>query len=131
MLWNGESWASAYVRIKNLSVDLSGAQAATIELGNSDLAWSALLLSEGIARRPVKIWAAYAGALAGGDVVLQFDGIGARARINNGTATITMATPGEERSSPRKVIGAGSGFGQLQPAGTRIAFNGETWVLGR
>lgn len=129
--WNGNTWAGTDLRIKSLSVDMSGAQAATIELGNADLAWSALLLSEGIARRPVKIWAAYAGALAVGDVVLQVDGIGARAQINNRTATITMATPGEERSSPRKFIGAGSGFALLQPAGTRVPFNGETFFLGR
>lgn len=129
--WNGYTWLGADVVVRNLAASVDGAQSATIELGNADLAWSALILAYGVARRAVRIWAAYAGALATADVVQVFDGVGAKPTISPGKAVITTATPGEARSSPRKFISAATGFQHLQPAGTRIPFNGETFVLDR
>lgn len=129
--WNGYAWTGSDVVVRSLSADIDGAQSATIELGNADLAWSALILSEGVARRAVRIWSAYAGALGTADVVQVFDGVGAKPTISPGKAVIATATPGEARSSPRKFISAATGFQHLQPAGTRIPFNGETFVLDR
>lgn len=127
--WDSQTWVGSDIRVRNLSANMAGSGSATIEAGNADLAWSALILGYGVARRRIRIWAAYAGAIDG--AVLVFDGLGANGSITHKTATITTATPGEVRQSPRKFINAAAGFQHLQPAGTRIPFNGEIFVLDR
>lgn len=129
--WNSIAWAGTDMSIRGLASSIEGAHSATIELDNSDLAWSSLILSNGVSRRAVKIYAAYAGALGTADVVQVHDGVGAKASINSNRAIITTAAPGEATSSPRKFVGAATGFQHLQPAGTVIPFNGETFVLDR
>lgn len=122
----GEDWTGYDVRLRGRSSGIGGNAGPTIEISNADLAWGTLALGYGVARRRVRVWALYDGKAES-----DFDGICSRSSVTHKTVTIETAAPGESRSSPRKFINSASGFQHLQPAGTRIPFNGETFVLER
>jgi len=122
---DGNTWTGG--RLGQVQVGEEGGQ---IELMNGDLAMSALILNEGIADRAVSIWKFYDSNPT--DVVAVFSGVGDGVEIGIDRVRVKLA-PENRRTqySPRRFIGAATGFTQLIPAGTRITWGGQTYILER
>lgn len=131
--WSGYAWSGAQrVVVSGLSADGAGNQSARIEIGNADLAFGALVLGQGIADRPVKIWTGDAAALADADLTLAFDGVIASAEVTDASVVMSLAAQGSRTLfSPRRFIGASAGFTRLIPAGTQIKIGATTYTLER
>ncbi len=131
--WNGYAWTGGRVgKISGLQWDGQGRQSGGIELINSDLAYSALVLNEGVADRGVKIWKFYGDNPALDDPVAVFDGVADDATI--GPDAVRIGLVGERASTlyaPRRFIGPATGFNHLSPAGTRLSWGGENYTLER
>ena len=132
--WAGQAWSSASIRVSGLGQDGGAANTGTITLGNADLAYGALILNEGASDIPGSVWAVYAGATASGDPVLQFEGVTDGATFSEDHMQVSMSLVAQGVTtlySPRRFINKASGFNFLQPAGTKIVFGNETFVLER
>lgn len=132
--WAGSAWSAADIRVDGLGQDGSATSTGSLTLGNADGGYGALVLNEGASDVPVTVWAAYAGCTATGDPVQRFAGVvdSATFDVEGMTVTLPLASLGSRTLySPRVFIGKGSGFNFLQPAGKKIPFGGEVFVLER
>ena len=132
--WSGFLWAGADIRVSGLGQDGSATTTGQLTLGNADQAYGALILNEGASDIKVKVWALYEGATATGDPVQRFSGVtnGATIDVENHVVTLPLVSQGVSTLySPRVFINKASGFNFLQPAGTKIVFGNETFVLER
>lgn len=129
--WNGQTWSGGRLgKVSGIASDGKGGQKARIELINTDLAYSALVLADGVAERPCRIWTFYGdnpddatlvmdGVLDGADIKADMVGVDVIGE------TIKTAT------FPRRFIGKGTGFNRLRPAGTKVTWGGQTYILER
>ncbi len=124
--WGGQAWTGG--RLGGVTVGDSG----TIDLINTDLGYSAMVLNHGAADVPVRVWKFYGDTPGEDDPVLIFEGATDGADIQPGRVRITLA-PASHRTlySPRRFIGPATGFTRLRPAGTRITWGGQTITLDR
>ena len=132
--WNSLLWTAADIRVSGLGQDGSATTTGQLTLGNADQAYGALVLNEGASDIRVSVWALYAGATATGDPVQRFTGVinGATIDVDNHVVTLPLVSQGVNTlHSPRVFINKASGFNFLQPAGTKIPFGNETFVLER
>lgn len=131
--WGGHLWSGMQrVAVSGLSSDGSGSQSARVQIGNADLAFGAIVLGQGIADRPVKIWTGDAAALADADLALAFEGVIASAEVTPAAVTMTLAAQGSRTLfAPRRFVGASAGFTRLIPAGTQIKIGATTYTLER
>jgi len=131
--WNGEAWAGGRLgKISGLSWDGKGTQSGSMEIINTDLAYSSLVLNEGVADRTVKIWKFYGDTPATADPVAVFDGVADEADIDADRVRILLSSSKTKTlHAPRRFIGAATGFNHLAPAGTRISWGGQVFVLER
>lgn len=130
--WHGANWMAANLKVAGITQDGKGSSKATLTLGNTDNAFGAAILNEGIADRLVRIWAIYAGATDSSDTLQVFGGVGDDAEIAPDKVTIQLVEQANRTAySPRRFINAANGFTHLQPAGTKIAVNGEVFILER
>lgn len=125
--WGGQAWSGG-----RLGKVQPGADRGRIELINSDLAYSALVLNEGAADIGCRVWAFYGDNPAVDDPVLVFDGVTDGADIAPDRVTLTLA-PERARTlySPRRFIGPATGFNHLRPSGSRLTWGGQTITLER
>lgn len=127
--YGGYTWASFDVRVSGIGSDGSASSSARLALGNTDGAFGALVFNEGAADIPVVIYACYAGASS--DAVQVFSGVTNGADITEKSVTFQLdAQRNKTLYSPRVFISKPT-FNFLQPAGTKIAWGGETFVLDR
>lgn len=131
--WDGQTWTGGRLGgIGGLSWDGKGQQSGTLELINTDLALSALVLGEGVADRAVRIWKFYGDNPALDDPVAVFYGVMDDADIGADVVRLTLDGQNVRTlSSPRRFIGAGTGFNHLTPAGKKITWGGQTYELVR
>lgn len=131
--WGGYAWTGGRLgRVSGLQWDGKGQQSGSIDLINTDLAYSALVLNEGVADRAVRIWKFYGDNPDTLDPVAVFDGVADTADIGADAVRITLL--GENTRtlySPRRFIGPGTGFNHLTPAGRKITWGGQTIELKR
>jgi hypothetical protein len=129
--WGGYTWVGGRLgKVSGLQWDGQGAQRGNLEIINTDLAFSALILNEGAADRSCRIWAFYGDNPADAQPV--FDGVMDEADISPDRVRLSLV--GENTRtlySPRRFIGAGTGFNRLRPAGTKITWGGQTYILER
>nr|SPS06208.1 protein of unknown function [Candidatus Nitrotoga fabula] len=124
-LWNGYTWTGG--RLGKVQAGNTGGQ---IELMNSDLLSGALVLTEGIADRAIRVWT-FEGDNPGSAVMI-FAGVGDKAEIRADRVRITLVTENRRTLySPRRFVGAVSGFNHLLPAGTKVSWGGQTLILDR
>lgn len=124
--WGGLAWTGGRLG------KVDGRDGGSVEVINSDLAYSALVLNEGIADVGVRVWAFYGDNPAASDPVLVFDGVGDGADIGADRVKISLASDGARTLySPRRFVGPSIGLNHLRPAGTRISFGGEVYTLER
>jgi hypothetical protein len=115
-----------------LNWDGKGKQTGSLDLINTDLAYSALVLNEGVADRGVRIWKFYGDNPATLDPVSVFDGVADEADIGPDAVHITLVGQNNKTLyAPRRFIGPGTGFNHLCPAGTKITWGGQTYILER
>lgn len=130
--WGGYTWAASDARINGLGQDGSAGNTGNLVLGNTDLAFGALVLNEGASDVPCAIWACYAGATAGGDPVQVFSGVTDGANIDaNRVSLALVAQAVTTLYAPRVFINKAAGFNYLAPAGTKVVVGNETFVLDR
>jgi hypothetical protein len=129
--WNGFDWLSYDVKVSGLAQDMNGVNSCTLEIGNTDLAAGALALGEGFAKKPMIVWAVYAGATATADVVEVFNGDGDRAKVSPDKVIVQTTRGQRTMFSPRRFINPGIGLSYLQPEGFRIPWGSTVFVLSR
>lgn len=123
--WSGYTWTRGRLG----KVD-AGEGGGSIELMNGDLAMSALVLNEGLADRAVTVWAFYGDNPADAEQV--FSGVADASDIGPDLVRARLLPDGRATQySPRRFINAASGFNTLMPAGTRVTWGGQTFVLER
>lgn len=131
--WSGYTWTGGRLgRVSGLNWDGKGQQNGEIAIVNSDLAYSALVLNEGVADRRVRIWKFYGDNPATLDPVAVFDGVADEASIGPDAVRLTLV--GENTRTlyaPRRFIGPATGFSHLCPAGTKFTWGGQTYILDR
>ena len=129
--WAGNTWSGADVKLAGIGQDGSGANTGTLTLGNTDNGFGALILNEGASDIAVTVYACYAGATASGDPVQVFAGVTNGASIDEQVVLALVAQASSTLYSPRVFVNKAAGFNFLQPAGSKIFANGETFVLER
>ena len=127
--WGGQTWTKEAIAVDNLVVEalhVSG----TVTVGNGDDVIGALVLSEGVSDKRIRVWGYDAAATATGDIVLLCDAVGASAVIGTTEVRIELRSPSDYVIAPRTFVGAGAGFSTLLPAGTVLKINGINYTLG-
>lgn len=131
--WDGQTWTGGRLgKVSGLNWDGKGQQSGALDIINADLAYSALVLGEGVADRAVRIWKFYGDNPAAGDPVAVFDGVMDEADIGADRVRITLVSANARTLfSPRRFIGPATGFNHLSPAGRKITWGGQTIILNR
>lgn len=124
-----KTWLASDAKVSGLSQDGSGGAKASITLGNTDNAFGAVVLTEGASDIPVTIYACYAGAPS--DAVQVFCGVADGAEISPDKVTMGLVAQGNKTLYCPRVFISAPVFNFLQPEGTRIYWNGETFALDR
>lgn len=125
-----QSWAGAVWTGGRLGKVDAGEGGGSLELLNSDLAMSALVLNEGLADRAVAVWAFYGDNPVDAEPV--FAGVADASDIGAERVRVRLLPGGRATEhSPRRFINAASGFSTLAPTGTRVSWGGQTYVLER
>lgn len=129
--WGGYTWTGGRLgKVSGLASDGRGEQNGRIELINSDLAYSALVLAEGVAERGCRVWKFYGDNPV--DAALVLDGVIDGADIAPDRVSLDVVGESLRTASfPRRFIGAGTGFNHLRPAETKITWGGQTYILER
>ncbi len=132
LTWNGLNWQAADFRVSGLAWDAAGEQTGRLDLGNTDLTYSSLVLAEGVAERAIRIWKFYGAAPGASDTVQIFNGVGDEAEIMHRHVSIGLTTEASGTAlSPREFIGQASGFNWVPASGTIIPWAGENYRLER
>lgn len=131
--WGGNLWSGGEaIAVGSLEADGTGRQSGTVQIGNLDDYVGTLVLGQGVADRPVKVWKADGAALDVADPVLVFDGVIQSADVDTSRVSLSLAGSGTRSAFvPSRVIGAASGFNFLLPAGTKIRIGADTYTLER
>ncbi len=125
--WGGQAWTGGLV------ASLAPRDGGRLALLNTDNGFSALLMNNTVADIGCRIWQFYGDTLGEDDPFLIFDGvIDGVDELTRTTATLTLAAEhARTLHSPRRRIGATTGFTRLTPAGTRLTWAGQTITLER
>lgn len=132
MEWLGNVWVDAGLVVAGLSVDgTSSSASAGASFADDDETISALVLNEGVADRPVRVWCFYGDSPDDDDPVMLFDGVcdAASGDPEGGRVTITFAQGGSSHYSPRRRMTREQGFSFLPAKGTTIRWNGDRYKL--
>lgn len=125
--WNSLPWTGG--RLGKVRVTDGG---GTVDVINTDLAAGALALNEGVADMPIRVWAFHTDNPDLADVVPVFYGVGDGVEIGDDAIRIRLAADGRRTSyTPRRFVNAAAGFNHLLPAGSRISWGGEVFILER
>jgi hypothetical protein len=130
--WGGYTWTGGRLgRVSGLSSDGKGEQRGRLELINTDLAYSALVLGDGVAERGCRVWTFYGDNPA--DATLILDGVIDSADEINADRVVLSVVGESLRTAEflRRFIGPGTGFNNLRPSGTKVTWDGQVYVLER
>lgn len=130
LAWGGQTWQREAISIEGLDVQplsLSG----TLVIANGDDVAGALVLSEGVQDRAVRIWGYDAAAVGAADVVWLADAVGASAEVSAEEVRIALRDRAEFMLAPRSYVTAQAGFNVLLPPSTVLRINGVDWQLSR
>lgn len=114
LTWRGLTWLGRNLTVSGLGSD----GAPSVEVFDADATLRTLILSDGIADRPVDIWSADQRALGAGDPVLLFSGVGGALRWAGGRVSLSTARANARSSlCPRTRMTPETGYNFLAPAG--------------
>lgn len=127
--FDSQEWVSSSINVAGISHSGNGKSSSSITISNIDTNIGTVLLAEGASDKPVSIYACYAGAINNAELI--FTGVTDGCEIDPEKVVITLSPQANKTLfSPRVFIGKPV-FNYLQPVGTKITFNGETYVLER
>lgn len=132
LLWDNRQWRAASLRLTGLNADATGRGQAQFTIGNTDSEIGALLLNQRIKDRRIEIYEAW--FRADGSVMIKsaLAGVGSGFAVGATEASITVSLFGAQRAhSPREMIAPESGFTRLRPAGSKIVWGGQAYILER
>lgn len=129
MTWGGHDWVKEDVSLDGLMVGAL-AVAGVLRLGNGDGAAAALVLTEGVQDRTVRLWGYDAAATGAADVVWLADAVCAGAQIAADAVRLELRHPCEYTLAPRTFVSEAE-FAPLLPAGTVLTINGQAITLAR
>lgn len=123
--WNGELWSPSGIEVANLT----GEGGTLVFPNGSTDPWLALVLGEGQRGKSVSIyeWQEDTTASPQADAHLLFAGIMDEAQITVSAVRVTLLESSTTKRFPPNVID--DDFNYLLPAGTRIAWGGDTVVV--
>lgn len=126
----GESWIGAGFDLSGLLVDAARVE-GSIRLPNTDNAYGALALGQGVSDKRIRVWGYDAGATATADFELLVDGVGAGVEINSDWVTIGVRSATEYVYAPRQRVNAAAGITYVLPAGALVAIGGTNYRIER
>ena len=128
--WNSQTWTSAAIDTSGVRVDnikVSG----TLELGNADNQWGAMVLTYGIAGIPITVYGFDAGAVAAtDDVVLLASAVGGKAAVGTDKVKVSLREATSFVYTPRTYVRYPD-FTVLIPAGTTFRVNDQIFKIER
>lgn len=127
LLFNGYTHYRQDIGLENLAVE-AYAISGQLNIGNSDDVIGALVLSEGIQDKSIRIWAYDAAAPS--EVVWLASAVGASAQIGPDLVSIDLRHPAQSTLGPRTFIDSAA-FGTLLADGTVLKVNGQALRLER
>lgn len=128
--WNGSIWVEQSLKVNGLGWDGTAMQTGSLDFQNVDNTFVAIVLSEGFADKRVRVWSADASALAAGDPVLIFDGVGDDADGDTKKLTLMLTSSGSRyQYALRSFIAPENGFTALPPDGMIVVWGNETYEL--
>lgn len=131
--YNGQSWLDIGASVDRITADSVRGRVATITLSNHDDAVSALILAQGIREKTCQIWQAYSATspIPTDQIIQVFNGYLVEVpQVNTIVTLVANALPESVTLTPRFRITPPTA-NHLPPPGTKIAWNGETFVLER
>lgn len=124
-IWNGQNWLANNVQVGTISETPNGGVSLGLTIGNTDLAFGAVCLTEQPQDKAVSVWAFYEGAVALADPILIFDGVIDSCDISQSAVQLTLSDLNAKTLFiPRGRITRANGFNRLSPVGRVISFNG-------
>jgi len=135
--WNSLVWVGVGAAVQGLAWDGSGEMRGSINVANGGTqtvpgAFTYNALTYGVADVPIKVWIYDAAALAVGDPVLVFDGVGDTCQITPDRVTFQfISKKSQVLFSPRQYITKDAGFSIIPPTGKVIYWGGQKYVLNR
>lgn len=126
--WGGFTWAAMDMQLQNLQVQ-PFAVSGTLVLGNTNDAAGALVLSQGVQDRLVKVYS-FDGAVPT-EAVWLATAVGASAQVSPRDVRISLRHRTEFMASPRTYVNPQAGFTNLLPSGTVLRINGIDLRLDR
>jgi hypothetical protein len=121
LTWNSLQWIGRDLEVRFGPIVGRAGQTVSVSIDNDAQSMSAEILANGVTGRSLKIWVAYAGALASADPYLAFNGNCDGAEITPDKVTISGALISPAALyCPRKRINQSTGFSALLPAGARV-----------
>lgn len=128
--WNSLPWQPIGLAVDGLSEDGKLRRGGRMVFADADRAWWILSLAGELSARPVKIWAAYAGAPD--DAVPRFAGrTGGPQRNDLATTVDLLNESADTQKTPRARCGIATGITQMVPAGTIFWLGGVKYTLER
>ena len=130
--WNGNTYIGFGVIPNGLEWRGSAEQTGTLRINNSAGEYSVMALADGVADVPIKVWIFDASAVALGDPVQVFDGVGDSCDIGPESITIKVTSKRSRALfAPRAYINQASGWSIVPPDGRSIEWGGERYVFTR
>lgn len=130
IVWDSKPWQPVGLAIDGLSEDGKLRRGGRLSFADADLTWWILALAGELSARPVKAWAAYAGAPD--DAVPRFAGrTGGPQRNDLYTVLDLLNESADTQKTPRERCGIATGITQMVPAGTIFWLGGVKYTLER
>ena len=131
--WNGQSWlGGAGARVDRIQKTSQGNMTATLTLPNQSLALSAILLNEGVADQPVRVWKAYGDTtIAADDATQVFEGVIDSAPTIADTVVLNLVSENVFNQFSPRVRAGPPLMNHIPPAGTIIEWGSDIYELER
>lgn len=131
--WDSQSWlGGAGARVDRVQKNADGNMSAALTLPNQSLALSAILLNEGVADQPVRIWKAYGeGTLAADDVQQVFEGVIDSAPTISDLVQLNLVSENVFNQFSPRVRAGPPLMNHIPPAGTIIEWGTDIYELER
>lgn len=127
--WGNYYWYPTAFNVSGISHTGNAYSEATLSINNIDNTYSALVLNEGASDIPIKVYACYSSL---SETVTQvFDGVIDGADIDTKNVTFRLTPQGNNTLYSPRVFISKPKFNFLQPEGTKLVANGQTYVLKR
>jgi hypothetical protein len=133
VVWGGWTWQANNFTVSQVQELPNGSATMQVNVGNTDRAFGALVLSQAPQEVPVSVWAVYSATPAAGDPVPFFSGvIDSVGEINESSVTLSLSDLNASTLViPRLRIARATGFTRLSANGRLIDFNGQRYILTR